>query len=170
MTTSALYPSFPSPTLPRSVSAPGRPFRAACSGDNRPFSQPHPLPSPRKAHIAPGRPFRAVWGDSTSPHTGVTGGKQNKKKPLPLPLRNGLTRLLGTSPPRSSPLPPPLLPSTLSSCPIVSLGRLLVSPLPPDRPAADRSKAITPWHAILRLHRGRNGPSPGLLLVLASRL
>ena len=57
---------------------------------------------------------------------------------------HGLTRLLGTSPPRSSPLPPPAPPSCLSSCQLVLLGLLLVSPLPQGRPAVDRSKVIAP--------------------------
>ena len=56
--------------------------------------------------------------------------------------------------------PPPHLPSVI-------LGRLLVYPLPSDRPAVDRSKVITPCFA---LHGWRSGPSPGFLLVLASRL
>ena len=61
---------------------------------------------------------------------------------------HGLTRLLGTSPPRSSPFPHPPPPSCLSSCPLVFLGHLLVSTLPPDRPAADRSKVISPWFVL----------------------
>ena len=77
-------------------------------------------------------------------------------------------RLLGTSPAPSSrfPHPPPFFPC-LSSCPPVFLGHFLVFPLPPDRPAADRSKVISPWFV---LDGSNNGPSSGSLLVLASRL
>ena len=58
-------------------------------------------------------------------------------------------RLLGTSPAPSSrfPHPPPFSPY-LSSCPPVFLGHFLGFPLPPDRPAADRSKVISPWFVL----------------------
>ena len=62
--------------------------------------------------------------------------------------------------------PPPIPPSRLSSCPLVFLGRLLVFPLPQDRPAVDRSKVIAPCFVF---HGWRSGPSPGFLLVPALR-
>ena len=63
---------------------------------------------------------------------------------------HGLMRLLGTPPTRSSrfPHPPPPSFSCLSSCPPVFLSLSLVFPLPPDRPAADRSKVISPWFVL----------------------
>ena len=60
-------------------------------------------------------------------------------------------RLLGTSPAPSSrfPHPPLFFPfPCLSSCPPVFLGHFFVFPLPPDRPAADRSKVISPWYVL----------------------
>ena len=59
-------------------------------------------------------------------------------------------RLLGTSP-APIPLPPPapfFLFPCVSSCPPVFLGHFFVFPLPPDRPAADRSKVISPWFVL----------------------
>ena len=58
-------------------------------------------------------------------------------------------RLLGTSPAPSSrfPRPPPFFPC-LSSCPPVFLGHFFVLSLAPDRPAADRSKVISPWFVL----------------------
>ena len=87
-------------------------------------------------------------------------------------------RLLGTST-RSSRFPHPPPPSCLSSCPPVFLSHFLVFPLPPDRPAADRSKVISPWFvldglamvpALAPFSSWPRGLVPGLFLVLASRL
>ena len=49
---------------------------------------------------------------------------------------------------------------------LVSLGHLLVFPLPQDRPAVDRSKVIAPCFVF---HGWWSGPSPGLILVPALR-
>ena len=139
-------------------------------------SSPSLPPSPPQSITAPGRPFRAVrrcrWRPTpVSPNTQgrsrkeqhtETGPERREEHPqagdhwLRRWFPPGMYAAVHYTLTRSGPY---LGPSCLSSCPLVFLGRLLVSPLPQDRPAAVRSKAIKPWHAYHHLHRRATVPA-----------
>ena len=135
--------------------APGRPFRAVWSGDTCTFNPTlthchrsgpsiqhrlglllsitlvYPLPQPPIRHIAPRAAHLGPSGAAA--HITLRRGEGKMKK-------EGGKKKHGPHPP--GPLPRPRLLFYVFVCLVVLVlpGRLLVSPLPQDRPAADRPK------------------------------